>query len=456
MSDYVTCPYAHAVSAGTTTCPHCGAPIRAAGRTAGGRRPAPTWGAPAVVPPPPASSPGWIPPPRPAAAGTGSLPPDPAASGGAPPPGWGGGPGQPGPPGPAPAPKRGHKVRNVSAIVAVLVVVAIVASVAVKISKADSLKGDFEGLLHQSRIQVTLSVDNTPQQIVAATKGSASLAEARDLTSSRLVFNLSSGASQHLGDLNASDGATGQFSMAFQYATTTPVAIEYTGGSLYARLSLTALAKVPGITSKDVSGIHAAVEQAGTHVPGLSALADGQWVTIPHSELVAIEKLAKSPGKAVTTPAFSPAELVKLRNAAETAFASSVDFKDNGSSGGRHEYTLTAHIGTFVRDLAAQPAIKSAIAGAGGAGSRDLSKAADGVPAGTQGQVQIFAAHGKVVQIRVDLAQFGHSLAQPVYLSLGFAGGSKVAAPSGATTVDLKPFLKQLQKELQTPGGLTA
>jgi hypothetical protein len=156
-----------------------------------------------------------------------------------------------------------------------------------------------------------------------------------------------------------------------------------------------------------------------------------------------------------TTTTVSPqtrSAVVQLVTDVESSLRSNTTFTNMGNSAGRTEYGATVDIGNFVKQVV--PIIQhdaQAIPALGAQVGNKVGSAQSSIPAGETVTANVFVQNNKMNELDVDLAQFSKTNKPPfpVPLKVLFSQPSAIAAPAGATQLDLSKLPSLL-------GGLTS
>jgi hypothetical protein len=263
-------------------------------------------------------------------------------------------------------------------------------------------------------------------------------------SSKALFVDLETGKGEALDSPQAVTDAADSLDVGIQSGSTTTAELRFVGGALYARLDA---AKLPG----GASGLATRLGQLNGYVPGLSALADGQWVEASaasiHQLFSQIEQFASQMGVA-PPPVAGTVEtiLTQVYNDVTGAVEANSTYRDLGSSAGKTEYAVTIDVRGFLDQLG--PKLRSDLGmlpfGLGSLAGNAVTKAASKVPAGQKTTVDVYVAAGALQE--VDASGFRAVFSTP----------PPVTAPAGATQLDLSKLpavLRQLGGSHAAPGG---
>jgi hypothetical protein len=321
-----------------------------------------------------------------------------------------------------------------------------VASLTTKQAVADS----FSRVQNQSSISLAVSLGLTPNQIITLSqkKGGSpmSLRAAESLSEASLVFNMATGHGEALNSAQANSDTANSYDVGLQIGTSMPAEIRYVNQTLYGRVQIPQLLQDFGRPASDGQQVETALAKADRYVPGLAALAAGQWVSISEASLQPLLGMLKTFGASSALGSQSSSSSIQasvdqLENSLINALKNNASFSNAGTTGGRTLYNVTLALKSFVKQ--AGPAVQSfASSVAGDLGSKitnaDIAKAASGVPA--HATMQLYVENNKAQEIVIDLNQFVPakeklSFAVPVQVLIGEPGA--VQAPAGATPLNL-------------------
>lgn len=312
----------------------------------------------------------------------------------------------------------------------------------------------------QSSLSVTFSVGLTKQQVEQlSSKGGgtpATPAEAQAVSEGSIYLAAQTGHGEALDSAQAATDTTNSYEIGLRIGSDTPFEVVYTSQNLYARVDAAQLLSDVGQDPAKASAFDSALSQAAVYVPGLDALAKGQWVELSHASLHTLGELLKQQGAASgsSTPTSSEvsAAIQKLRSAFGSSLMAATTFADVGSTGGRTEYKATLDVHSFLSsfgptlesDLAAIPVTGSKLSSSVKQG---LSRAESKIPANQTAVADLYVSGGKLQEADVDLNQFaGKDKASfPVPVKAVFAAPPTISAPSGATMLDLSNLPKLFQ-----------
>jgi hypothetical protein len=233
-------------------------------------------------------------------------------------------------------------------------------------------------------------------------------------------------------------GADDQFGLAVHVGTapaakSDPVELRYVNQTFYLRADLPTLEKDLDQSPGAVSGFQNALESpdANNSVPGLSALGQGNWVSVPASELTALLQAAGG-----SSSSASGQQMQQMWTQLRNAFSDNVTYTKVGTHDGRTHYTARLALKPFVQDVQQSlPASLGSIPGASSVG-KQLNDAI-GQLGNRKLVADVWVSDNKVQEIDVDLNQFDHKYGFAVPLRIQIGPGAPVVAPSGATPLDL-------------------
>jgi hypothetical protein len=295
---------------------------------------------------------------------------------------------------------------------------------------------DATALMKHPGLQLTFSLDESQRQIERLAHGRLPRNEAKALSRTSIVVDFHSG---YGAALDHAVGSREGFSLKVRSDGNTPFEEETIHGSLYTKVDLADFHKDFGLRRHALRRFERQADRVAKQVPGLKTLVSGGWVAVPKSELKTIDKtLGQVPGM---KSQLRPGLATRLRNTALKAFKTSASISDAGTVGSEHEYTLSIAIRPLLRTLFYSPAMRALTKGDHlGLMPRFFIRS---VPAGTNADVDLYAAHGSLDKVAVNLTQFGHQVA-PLWLDIKLAPGPRLVAPRHARTIHLEALIKLL------------
>jgi hypothetical protein len=294
----------------------------------------------------------------------------------------------------------------------------------------------FGAVLSQPNVDLQVSLGVTAQQLqqLSSQLGKTSLSPkvAASIAGMSLVFELNTGHGEHLNSAQARTDHANQFSFALQIGSSAPVEIRYLAGSIFARADASTLLGDFGLAPAEAASFRHALQRANAYLPGLAALGQGQWVSV---QTAAFAPLLN--GLKAKVPATTPASSKKLLDQLKAAFTNNATYSNAGTHGGRTEYNVTVAAHNLVQQLAGLvPSAISSVPGASSA-TKSLGSLASKIPATQTVVLQVWVSGNKAQEIDLDLNQFDHKLPFAVPLKVLIGSGAPVAAPTGATPLDL-------------------
>jgi hypothetical protein len=255
---------------------------------------------------------------------------------------------------------------------------------------------------------------------------------ANTIASSSVVIDLNNSTGQALNSTRSGGSSADQFAAALQVGTGDPVEVRSVDQTTYVRADIPTLFAALGQSPAKAAGIEKTLQGAATVVPGLAALAAGQWVSVPSSSLAPLLK-----GQASSQPAGAAGSSQKLMDELRAAFTSNATYAEKGTQGGRTEYQVSVAARDFVQQAGAalSPVISSLPAASNV--SRTVSGLGNKIPADQRVVGDVWVSNGKADEIDIDLNQFGGQAGSALPLRIKIGSATPVAAPSGATPLDL-------------------
>lgn len=317
------------------------------------------------------------------------------------------------------------------------------ANPATKLPPQQAVTSGFSAAVAGSSESIRVSLGLTGSQVLQlahATGGKDVTAQQADsLAASSIVVDVATGHGEKLGSAQASSDTANKFDFAVQVNGTSPLEVRYLGQTIYLKADLTTLARDFGTGTSTTPGrFSAALQKGNQFVPGLAALGQGRWVSLPLSSVRSLFNQFKSQIPASGATAGNKTQILNAEQQLRAALASNTTYASAGTHGGRSEYTVTVQVHSFVQQaLSAFTGLVPATGLGSLNPSQMISKAAAKVPANQTAVFQVFESGTKVNEIDLDLRQFDPKLpfAVPIRAALGSAPA--LSAPSGVTTLDL-------------------
>ncbi len=298
----------------------------------------------------------------------------------------------------------------------------------------------FHSLGSRSGIDVRISLGVTGEELrqMATTGGSGRLSPtaARDIASTSIVVDLNSGNGKPLNSIQARTNRHETFGLAVQVGTSAPVQLRYVGQTFYVRADLPALLNDLGQSATAAGGFQSALQGADAYVPGLAALGQGNWVSVPAEALRTVLNGLQTeiPGAA---GAANSSNSGQLWSQIEKAFTANTEFAQVGTQRGRTHYMVRLAVRPFVQDLETSlPASLGSLPGASSLG-KQINSAIGKIPAHQKVVADVWVSGNKVQEIDIDLNQFDHKFSFAVPLRIVIGPGAPVVVPSGATPLNL-------------------
>lgn len=287
-------------------------------------------------------------------------------------------------------------------------------------------------------LHISLGVTGTELQQIAAEDGSSKLtpAVANDIAATSVVVDLNTGNGKPLNSKQLRTDRSEQLGLAVQVGASDPIELRYVDQTFYLRADVSTLLNDLGQNSSAASGFRSALQGANAYVPGLAALGQGSWVSVPESALQGLTQ-ALPTGLPDSTGASNPAAAAQLWSQIEKAFTSNSTFVKAGTRGGRTHYTVALAVKPFVHDVEVSlPSSLASIPGASSFGTQ-FNRAVNKIPAKQKLVADVWVRGGKVQEIDVDLNQFMHKFGFAVPVRIVIGAGTPVLAPTSATPLNL-------------------
>jgi hypothetical protein len=296
----------------------------------------------------------------------------------------------------------------------------------------------------QSSLEIAFSVGLSQaqlEQLKDNTGKAPTPAEAKALSSGHFFLTFASGHGEALDSSQLRSDQQNSFDIGLAIGSDTPLELRVVNQSLFVRAQIQQLLTDVGQPPAQASKFTGELNQLNSFVPGLSSLAQGNWVEVNRASLQSLgAQLKQAAGSSASTPppsAFAAQASRTFGNLLAAMTANST-FSNLGNSGGRSEFSMTLNVSNFLRaavsDLQAfyteVPVFGSKIAGS-------LGNATSSVPPGVSAVVDLFVSGNKLQEADLDANQFKHQLSGPLPLRATFSSPGAPAAPSGATNLDL-------------------
>jgi len=288
-------------------------------------------------------------------------------------------------------------------------------------------------------VQLVISLQGAASAFPASSKLTSTQESA--LLSSQLIIGTETSDGKSLTQsASAGAGNSGKFELALSSNGANLASIEVLGSTLYARVDINQTATTYGLTKGKAEQAQQELAQAGSSIPGLSALSAGKWVSLDLTPLLQLEQKSASTSTTTSGSAVSPASEAALVSAFLQAFEQNSQITEVGPADGGTKYQAV------VREKALVTALGQASASIPGLGSEANKANASNIPATQTLTVDVVVKGGALTDLQLPLNQFDktNQLKGPLTLDVGFSGAPTITAPQGATAVDLSGILSQL------------
>lgn len=295
----------------------------------------------------------------------------------------------------------------------------------------------------QSDMKMVLSLPITADQAkqLSSQNGGKPMSdqEATALTTGTIFLNVATGSGEALDSTQAQSDPNDSVDFGLAIGSNTPLELRYVGQSLYARAQIQQLLTDVGQNPAKASQFSTELSSLNSYVPGISALAQGNWVEINHQGLQSLSGLLKqieSSSGSSANPATLKADLMALRSQLLAALKANSAFGSLGSD----KYSVTVNVANFLSTI--KPEVNSALSNVPQLGTQIsdlLGKAVTKVPPGQTAVIDVTVSGGQLTQASVDLNQFAgkDKVGFPVPLQAAFSSPGAATAPDGATTLDV-------------------
>jgi hypothetical protein len=351
--------------------------------------------------------------------------------------------------------RRSQKIGAAAVVGGALALAACGSATSTPSSPAAAIHQSAKGLTSQTGISLRFSLGVTPaqaQQLAAAGSSPTHLTtqQAQALATGSIFFDISTGHNEPLASKQAATDSANNYDFGLSIGNNSPFEYRIVAQNIYLRILVSQFGSDIGSTPTSLSKLQSESSVANAEIPGISALASGQWVEVSHSALAPLLGIVKnleaaSGGGSQSAAANSDqyrSEYSDLSKDVATALRQNSTYAKVGSSGGRTEYTLTVQVKPFVTQVAAavQTDLATLPGGVGKKYSTGLSGVAAKVKTGQTVVIQVYTESNRLEEIDVDLEQFAsgsQKLSFPVPVRVVIGTDPTISAPSGATTLNL-------------------
>ncbi|KDN83215.1 hypothetical protein [Kitasatospora cheerisanensis] len=343
-----------------------------------------------------------------------------------------------------------------------------------ELSAGEKLSGAFEKLGDAKSLSFQLSVDATPDQIVAFGKAVDDPIEQKDADLfADLTLNVSMSADKPLKDTEAFKsrnigalndpydlkGVAVGYALAAKKSGQTYADVRIVGDKLYLKADVRGLARMGG---QDTGEIDQLMAQLPPEAAPVKDVVDGKWVSMDLKKLREASEKEKGSGSPLggnpltgsplgAMPSFDPAEMQRFGDTVKAVVSKNITVEEKGKSGDADVIQVSAPARPLVEGL--MKAVEKLASG---------SSAFPPIPSDDMPEVpdRKFAADvlikgGKAQAVTFDLMQFADKpdAAAHFPLRLGFVSDAPaVTAPAGATEFDLSK-LQEAAAKLAAAGG---
>jgi hypothetical protein len=295
----------------------------------------------------------------------------------------------------------------------------------------EALAADFN---HPS-VSVTLSLSLTPAQIQPLVRplypGGVPPQAAQALSVASLTVDLVTGHGESLRSKQTATDSANQCDVAFDIGGTTEAEVRQVNQTVYARVDLPPLLGDVGLGSGTLSSLDRDIGRYSLLVPGLSTLADGGWISVPHTDLGpllgATKLLAPNEG------ARAASTLQQLVAGLKVVASHQSRFTNAGDHGGRTEYLVSVPMKTALSEVTPY----NSGARGFGCGTSLLtalkSRLTGAIPRQQRLSTIVWVKDSRAQEVDVNLNQFGDEIPFRVPMKIVIAPGHPIAVPPGAT-----------------------
>ncbi len=299
----------------------------------------------------------------------------------------------------------------------------------------------------QSDIKLSLSLDLTQAQAEAIKDGNGktpSKAQAHALSTGSFFATVATGNGEAFDSTQARTDPRNSYALGLTFGGDTPVEFRYVDQNIYLHLDAQKLMTDVGEPASTAGKITSELSQLNSFVPGMTALAQGQWVEITQAALQPLSAQLKQLGTSAAGGSSTPnsaaigSQVLKLRTEVLAAIQANSAVAGLSTQRGQDEYRVTVNVSNMISTLV--PEIQSTLSSIPGFGSQASSafdKIKAQVPAGKSAVIDVFVDHGGLTEADVDLNQFNGKLGMPVPLQIKISSPRPVSAPPAPTQLDL-------------------
>ena len=288
----------------------------------------------------------------------------------------------------------------------------------------------------KSGLELTLTAQGNEASIPDNNSG-LTTAQKQAILNSSLVLTVHAATGTNLSNA----GTGGEVSLAVDEGGQTMGQLEIVGQILYIKVDISRIASAYQLDKGQAAKFTSELQQLAPQVPGLGALSAGNWTSI---DLGVVNTFTQTLG--VTLPSV-PQMVARLAAAFFDALAQGTPSAANGTTqvNVSAQSLLTALGQSISATLDATPGMSKYANKVNSAESR-LNLA------GQSGNVQVTTSGGSVSALKLPLNQFDKTITGPVSLNMTVASAGPIAAPSGATPIDLSKLIHAVFSGISTGG----
>jgi hypothetical protein len=297
-----------------------------------------------------------------------------------------------------------------------------------------AVQSAFKTTANQSALQLTLSLQGKLSDFPSNGSSGLTSSQEQAILNSRLVLTVHAASGTTL----ANAGSGGELALSLQEGGNTLLQVRLVGSNLFAQVDIQQLTSAYGLDKGKAAQLRSELGQLGSRIGGLSALANGQWVSLNISTLGALVAAA-----GITLPS-APQLVARIVG----SFFDSLAQGTNITSVGASKAQMTVNAQQLVTDLAQAVAATPGVSTFGKEISSLAQRAHAAVPANKSGKVIVTVSGGIVSNLNLSLNQFDTSqkLSGPVSADLAVAKSGAVSAPSGATPINIPQLVQALSR----------
>jgi hypothetical protein len=295
-------------------------------------------------------------------------------------------------------------------------------------------------LTSRSSLEMSVSLGLTQSQIQSLSSANGdtpvSASAAKSLSDGTVFFGIQSGHGESLDSSSFSSDTDNRSGLGATVGDATPVEIRAIDQTVYARIDPASVSSLSSESGKS-SDITSQLQQLSTVVPGLSALAKGDWVSVSQSQLKTLEQLGGAGASTGSSSSLPEDQASQLWASLVSALKEHSTFTSQGTKDGQSVYDVTLDAKAFADQVG--PEIQKSIASLPSSVTGKLpnvGSSTSSIPAGKTLTFTVFAKDGFATELNFDARQLGVKADFPVTVQIKFSE-TNISQPQGATSIDL-------------------